>query len=137
MSLTLLIAALAAAQAPDTSTPTLEVGQANWSQFDRLGTRLEVPTATMIGAVQGILRSRACPRLPQRTDRFDFTVNYAVRFDANNRAERIVVQEMGCRPLEELVSGIVRDMIRYRMVDVPSTGAARWYGNAINFNLAS
>lgn len=137
MSLTLLIMALQAAQAATPAEPTIEVGRATWAGFERLNSRLSLPTESMILAVQHIVRSRECPTIARRVNDFDITVNFAVRFDEANRPLRIVVEEMGCRPLENLVAGAVRDMIRHRFVEVPSTGAARWYGNSINFNLAS
>ena len=137
MSLTLLIVALQAAQPATPAEPTIEVGRATWDGFERLNSRLSLPTLRMIAAVQDILRSRQCPSIRQRVNEFDITVNYAVRFDEANRPQRIVVEEMGCRPLENLVAGTVRDLIRHRFVEVPATGTARWYGNSINFNLAS
>lgn len=137
MSMTLLIIALQATQAATPAEATIEIGRANWDGFERMGSRLPLPTERMVDAVQDILRSRQCPSLDQSINHFDITVNFAVRFDEANRPQRIVVQEMGCRPLETLVGGAVRDMIRYGFLNVPNTGAARWYGNSINFNLDS
>ena len=137
MSVTLLIIALQAVQAATPAEPTIEVGRATWDGFERLNSRLSLPTVNMIDAVQDILRSRQCPSIAQPINDFDITVNYAVRFDEANRPQRIVVQEMGCRPLENLVAGAVRDIIRHSYIDVPATGTARWYGSSINFNLAS
>lgn len=137
MSLALLIIALQAAQPAAPAEPTIEVGRATWEGFERLNSRLSLPTVRMVAAVQDILRSRQCPSIRQPINDFNITVNFAVRFDEANRPLRIVVEEMGCRPLENLVAGTVRDIIRHRHVDVPNTGTARWYGNSINFNLAS
>ncbi|MFN3725312.1 MAG: hypothetical protein ACK4SZ_03300 [Allosphingosinicella sp.] len=137
MSLTLLIIALQAAQTATPPEATIEVGRANWEGFQRLNSRLPLPTERMVVEVQNILRSRQCPSINQSINHFDITVNFAVRFDEANRPLRIVVEEMGCRPLESLVGGAVRDIIRHRFVDLPNTGAARWYGNSINFNLDS
>ena len=135
MSLTLLILALQAAQAATPAEATIEVGRANWAGFQRLNSRLPLPTDRQVGMVQDILRSRQCPSLDHSINHFDITVNYAVRFDAANRPQRIVVEEMGCRALETLVGGIVRDIIHHRFVELPSSGAGGWYGNSINFNL--
>lgn len=137
MSLTLLIMALQAAPAATPAEATIEVGRANWEGFERLSSRLPLPTERMVVAVQDILRSRQCPALDHSINHFDITVNFAVRFDAANQPQRIVVQEMGCRPLESLVAGAVRDIIRHRFVDLPAAGTARWYGNSINFSLDS
>ena len=137
MSLTLLMMALQTAQPAPPTEPTIEVGRATWNGFERLNSRLSLPTVRMIDMVQDILRSRQCPSISQPVNEFNITLNYAVHFDAANRAQRIVVEEIGCRPLELLVAGTVRDIIRHRFVDVPNTGTARWYGNSINFNLAS
>lgn len=137
MSLALLIMALQATQAAAPAEATIEVGRANWAGFERMRSRLPLPTERMVVAVQDILRSRQCPSLDHSINHFDITVNFAVRFDAANRPQRIVVQEMGCRPLESLVGGAVRDMIRYRFVEMPNRGTARWYGDSINFNLGS
>ncbi len=137
MSLALLIMALQAAPPAAPAEPTIEVGRASWAGFERLNSRLSLPTVSMIASVQDILRSRQCPAIAQPINDFDITVNFAVRFDQANRPLRIVVEEIGCRPLELLVAGAVRDLIRHRYLDVPNTGTARWYGNSISFNLAS
>lgn len=137
MSLTLLILALQAAQPATPAEATIEVGRASWDGFERLNSRLPLPTERMVVAVQDILRSRQCPSIDQSINHFDITVNFAVHFNETNQPQRIVVQEMGCRPLELLVAGAVRDIIRHRFVDVPAAGRARWYGNSINFNLDS
>jgi len=134
MSMTLLLAALAA-QAP--SAPTIEVAQADWAQFERIDSRLHMPNDRMVRAVETMLRRGECNLPGQNPRRFDIDVNYAIRMDAANRPQRIVVQDIGCRPLETLVGGIVADMMRYDYFRMPAAGAARWYSNTINFNLAT
>jgi hypothetical protein len=135
MGVTLLVAALAA-QTPQ-AEPRIEVAQANWGQFERVSSRLSVPTTRMIDQVERILRAGEC-RLPRQRPRdFNITLNYAMRLGADGRPERIVVQDIGCRPIETLVGGIVSDMVRHNYFNLPAAGEARWVGNSINFNLAS
>ena len=136
MSIAFLLAALAA-QSPE-AAPRIEVAQANWQQFERINSRLSVPTTRMIDQIEQILRRGECRLEGQNARDFNITVNYALRLDAANRPERIVVQDVGCRPIETLVGGIVSDMVRHNYLTMPAaSGGTRWYGNSINFNLAS
>lgn len=135
MEIAFLLAAVAAQ--PVEVAPRIEVAQANWAGFERIASRLSVPTPRMMGQVERILRSGECRLAGQTPREFNITVNYALRVDAANQPERIVVQDIGCRALETLVGGIVSDMVRYNYLTVPAGGSPRWYGNSINFNLAS
>jgi hypothetical protein len=136
MTFAFLLAALAA-QAPQ-AEPRIEVAQANWASFERINSRLTVPTNRMVDEVEQLLRRGECRMPGQRPRDFNITVNYALRLDESNRPERIVVQDIGCRPLETLVGGIVSDMVRHNYFNMPTAaGGTRWYGNSINFNLAS
>ena len=138
MNLVLIIATIAAGQATQAArAPAVErfdVGRADWASFQPLNSHVALPTVEMVDAVQNILRSRQCPSIRQSPARFDITVNYAVQF-ADRRARRVLVQDIGCPPIEQLVDAVVGDMIRNRLVDIPRGNAALWYGSAINFNL--
>jgi len=127
-----------AAQAPQ-AEPRIEVAQANWQQFERIGSRLSVPTSRMIDEVVEILLRGECSLPGQRPRDFNISVNYALRVDEANQPQRIVVQDIGCRPIEALVGGAVSDMIRHDYFEMPAAAGAgpRWYTNTIQFNLAS
>lgn len=135
MALAFLLAAFAA-QAPPPE-PRIEVAEANWDGFNRIDSRVSVPTVRMVEQVEQILRRGECRMQGHRPRSFDITVHYALRLDAANRPERIVVEDIGCRPIEMLVGRIVGAMARGDHFTLPAAGRARWYGNSINFNLVS
>jgi hypothetical protein len=133
MTIMLMMAALGSQGAA--TQPRIEVAQANWAAFERIDSRLTVPTTRMIETVESVMRSGACNLPGQRLRRFNFNVSYAIRFDEAARVERVVVEDIGCRPIEEMVGGAVSDMLRHSMFVLPQQRASRWYGNRINFNL--
>lgn len=135
MIIAVLLTALAAQ--PAQAEPRIEVAQADWRQFERVSTRLSVPTNRMMDEVVQMLRRGECRLQGQNARDFNITVNYALRVDAANRPERIVVQDIGCRPLETMVGGMVSDMLRHNYFNIPAAASGRWYGNSVNFNLAS
>lgn len=140
MIATLLLLALGAqpSATPAAPAPSVEVAQASWESFDRLPSRLDLPTARMVTAVERILRQSECRLAGQSARRFNINVRYAVRFDAARRPQRIIVEDLGCRPLETFVGGVVSDMLRHNILQLPRRSQTpRWYGNVINFNLAS
>jgi hypothetical protein len=55
--------------------------------------------------------------------------------DPQGNASRIIVQDVGCRPLELYVGRIAADIMRSGYVRVTPPAEPSWYGNRINFNL--
>jgi hypothetical protein len=130
-----LMTALLIANTP--SIPAdIEVAQANWQAFPRLVTEdIAVPNGDMIRRVQLMLQRDECEIEGQTARRFDIDINYAIRLDGEGNASRILVQDVGCRPLEILVGRIAADIVRGGHVRVTPAEDSGWYGNQINFNL--
>jgi hypothetical protein len=125
----LLIAAPAASQPVD-------AGRADWDALPPLKARSRVlPTNELVGRVETILKSNACTLPGQRATRFDITVPFAILVAPDGTAERILVAEMNCAPLETLVGMIA--LKRVEVGDLQPTGErkARWFGSEITFTL--
>ena len=132
--ITTLAAALLLIQAvPD----AIDVGEANWNNYPRLVTEnLAVPNGTMVTRVQRLMQNGECSFEGQRPRRFSIDVNYAVRLDARGNATQIVVQDVGCRPLELMVGRIAGDIVRGGFIRVTLPSEPTLYANRINFNLS-
>jgi hypothetical protein len=125
----LLIAAPAAAQPVD-------AGRADWDALPPLKVRSRIlPANDFAGRVEAILKSKACTLPGQRASRFDITVPFAILVAPDGTAERILVAEMNCAPLETLVGMIA--LKRVEVGDLEPTGErkARWFGSEISFTL--
>ena len=114
----------------------IDVAQANWDAFPRLETEeIAVPSGDMVRRVQLMLQRDECAFDGQTPRRFSIDVNYAVMIDPQGNAARIIVEDVGCRPLETYVGRIAADIMRSGYVRVAPPAEARWFGNRINFNL--
>ena len=108
--MSLLLVAAAAALSPAVPA-NIDVGQAPWTNYPRLQTEnLAIPSGEMVGRVQRMLRDE-CEFEGQSARRFNIDINYAVALDPQGNATRILVQDVGCRPLELMVGRIASDIV--------------------------
>lgn len=115
----------------------IDVGEANWNNYPRLVTEnLAVPNGAMVTRVQRMMQNGECTFEGQRPRRFSIDVNYAVRLDSRGNATRIVVEDVGCRPLELMVGRIAANIVREGYVRVSPPAEPAYYANRINFNLS-
>lgn len=129
MIATTFLAAMASAQSVD-------VGTARWDRLPLVKARpASLNNADLAGRVAGILGSGQCTLPRQSAQHFDFDVPYAVLLSPDGKAERVLVTELKCRPIEELTGNIV--LARSDAGDYLPTGEtkSRWYASAVNFNL--
>jgi hypothetical protein len=132
--MSLLLVAAAAAMSPAVPA-NIDVGQANWTNFPRLVTaNLAIPNGEMVGRVQRMLRDE-CSFEGQSARRFNIDINYAVALDPQGNATRIIVQDVGCRPLELMVGRIASDIVARGFVRTAAPSETTMYANTINFNL--
>lgn len=133
-----MIATLAAAFLLVQTIPNqIDVGEANWNNYPRLVTEnLAVPNGAMVTRVQRMMQNGECSFEGQRPRRFSIDVNYAVMLDSRGNATRIVVEDVGCRPLELMVGRIAADIVREGYVRVSPPAEPAYYANRINFNLS-
>jgi hypothetical protein len=119
-----------------TTVGAIDVGTANWESFPELKAKPRVLTnARTARAVERILGSGQCKIKGQSMRRFDITIPYAVLVEPNGKASRVLVSDIGCAPLEQLVGEIAFG--RSDLGDFEPTGEAqgRWYSSTVNFNL--
>lgn len=130
-----MIAAAAAALNP--SVPAnIDVGEANWSSYPLLETaNLAIPNGEMVGQVERLLQRDVCTFEGQSGRRFDIDVNYAIALDPQGNATRIVVEDVGCRPLELMVGRIAADIVSRGFVRTQPPAQETIFANRINFNL--
>jgi hypothetical protein len=135
----MIIALVVAAFAFNPTIPAdIDVAEANWNSYPRLQTTelLAIPSGEMIGRVQQMIQSGQCRFEGQRMRRFNIDVNYAVELDSAGNATRIVVEDVGCRPLEQMVGQIAGDIVRRGFVRNAAPAQPTIYASRINFNLS-
>ena len=128
---------IAAAGALSGAVPAnIDVGQANWTSFQRLQTEnLAIPNGQMVGRVQRMMQRDECNFEGQSARRFNIDINYAVALDPQGNATRILVQDVGCRPLELMVGRIASDIVAHGFVRTAAPAETTMFANTINFNL--
>ena len=131
-----LLAAAMIATSPTVPDNIEVASNASWLAYPRLRTEeIGVPSGDMVRRVQLMLARDECEFPGQSARRFDIDVNYAVMLDPQGNASRIIVEDIGCRPLELFVGRIAADIMRSGYVRVAPPAQPSWYGNRINFNL--
>ena len=130
-----LLAAAAAALSPAVPE-NIDVAEANWNNYPRLETaNLAIPSGEMVGRVQRLMQRDVCEFEGQNGRRFSIDVNYAVTLDSQGNATRILVEDVGCRPLELMVGRIAADIVSGGFVRTSPPARETIFANRINFNL--
>jgi hypothetical protein len=115
----------------------IDVARANWSSYPRLETpQLAIPNGDMVTRVQRLMQRGECRFDGQTARRFSINVSYGVQLDSSGNATRIVVQDIGCRPLELMVGRIAADIVRQGWVRTAPPAEPTIYASRINFNLS-
>jgi hypothetical protein len=130
-----LLAAALIANSPTVPSNIEISNNASWDSYPRLQTEeLGVPSGEMVRRVQLMLQRDECEIAGQSARRFDIDISYAVMLDPQGNAQRIIVQDVGCRPLELMVGRIAADIMKGGYVQVTPPSQPAWYGNRVNFN---
>jgi len=116
------------------SSVPVEVGKFNSAEYPNL-VKLErrLPHGEMTKRVETIMEQGQCSLAGQSRRAFDITVPYAVLMQSSGRAEKVVVGEIGCKPIELLVGQIV--VAQAARGDFPAVQDERWYVSEVNFSL--
>ena len=115
----------------------IDVAQANWNNYPRLETpTLAIPNGEMVTQVQRLMQRGECRFEGQRARRFSVDISYGIQLDPSGNATRILVQDVGCRPLELMVGRIAADIVRRGWVRTPPPARPTIYASQINFNLS-
>ena len=116
----------------------IDVGQAQWSTFAELRPQpRDLPTGAMLTRVESILRDRECEMRGQTWRRFDITVPWLVQVEPDGRLSRLVVADMGCRPLEVYVATLVVALAQRGDIRPAIAAEPRIYASEFNFNLTT
>ena len=116
----------------------IDVGQAQWATFPELDPEpRDLPTGAMLTRVESILRGRECEMRGQTWRRFDITVPWLVQVEPDGRLSRLVVADMGCRPLEVYVATLVVALAQRGDIRPAIGSEPRIYASEFNFNLTT
>lgn len=141
MKLALLaLSALLSPSTPTVSVPSnvqIDVGRAEWARFPDLRPEPRVPTGAMLSRVETILKDRECVMPGQNYRRFDITVPWLVQVEPDGRLSRLVVADMGCRPLESMVAELVVLLAQNGNIRARPESEPRIYASEFNFNLTT
>ncbi|MBX3563966.1 MAG: hypothetical protein KF730_05235 [Sphingomonas sp.] len=115
---------------------TIDVGKAPWGKFPRLASRVDhTDYAALSLLVEDTLSTRKCRFPGQQARHFDITVPYAVKIEADGSFSRILVSDIGCRQIEQLVGYTVFMRSRNGEFAPVNDNQARWYSGELNINL--
>lgn len=122
-----LIALFAATNAP------VSVGKLDWDSLPLMRPRGTIDGLKIIEAFRTIVRSKSCDLKGATGDDFKkIRVRYAALLKSDGQVERIVVEDVGCRPLEKLTAAIaLRLTIK---VDPLGSDRTQWYSSAVRFD---
>jgi hypothetical protein len=116
----------------------IDVGQAQWATFpDLRPAPRNLPTGAMLTRVESILKDRECEMRGQSHRRFDITVPWLVQVEPDGRLSRLVVADMGCRPLEVYVATLIVALAQRGDIRPPAAREQRLYASEFNFNLTT
>ena len=140
LALTALLAAPAAASTPVqprmADDVRIDIGRIDWMQFPLLTPEpRNLPMGAMLDRVETLLRERECVMRGQDYRRFDITVPWVVQVEPDGRVSRLVIADVGCRPLETFVAELVKTLANRGDIRPPAAPETVWYGSEFNFNL--
>jgi hypothetical protein len=116
----------------------IDVGQAQWATFpDLRPAPRNLPTGAMLTRVESILKNDECEMRGQSHRRFDITVPWLVQVEPDGRLSRLVVADMGCRPLEVYVATLVVALAQRGDIRPAAAAESRIYASEFNFNLTT
>jgi len=126
-----MIAVLALA-ATATQIPVL-IGKAEWAAAPAMRPRGDPSRIDANEEFRSILRSNECDlHGATGTDFKKTTVRYAAFLKPDGTVERLLIEDVGCRPLEKLVGAMALEMTT--KVDPPGGSEAAWYQAAVRFD---
>ena len=130
------IVAAALLLAPGAALSRVDVGRADWDALPELQAQpRQFPTPGAVEFMERVLRHGECELAGQSHKQFDITVPYAVLVKPDGNAERVVVSDMGCPPLESYVGTVVLMLSRDGAFHATGEAEPSWYASSLNFNL--
>lgn len=131
-----LLAAAAALPLGAAGAQTVETGTGDWSAMPEMQPRNEYFMSDQsMDEIEDIARRQVCNVPGVAPVGVSLDVPFAVKFDANGAAQRVVVRDMGCHDLEMVLGRVLAQLTNageYR-----PTGSSRngWYRSRLSFSL--
>lgn len=118
------------------SSIPIEVGRFDPAEFPNL-VKIErrLPHGEMTKRVEKIMEDGKCQIQGQSRRRFDITVSYALLMQEDGRAKKVVVAEIGCKPIELLVGQIVAAQAARGDFSTQPNAGEQWLVSDLNFAL--
>ena len=112
------------------------VGIAKWETMASLKLkRYPQDFAQGAGAnVRGIIDRNACSLAGVSKDRYDIMIRYALRLSPDGRIERALIEDLGCRPLEQLIASMILQKKFRQAIEPPGGTEARWHRSGVMFS---
>jgi len=131
-----LFAIAAIAAQTSATSEQIEFGHAKWDKFPRLErVGRALPYEAMVEAAELMLKEKQCKLDGQSARRFDISIPYAVLLDGKGKAERVLVADLGCVPLQNMVGEVVYQLSDLGSFKSGSATPSRWYADKINLTL--
>jgi hypothetical protein len=132
--LTMALALAAAVMAPSSGGVPVAIANFQTAHLPAL-TRVErkLPHATMTKQVEDILKSRQCAIAGHQAGAFDLVVPFAILLGEGGVARKIVVNDLGCNPVEMLVARIVAAQAARGDFVMQPGRAEQWFGSDVYF----
>ncbi len=92
-----------------------------------------IPRAEMTKRVEDFLQSRQCTIKGQQAGSFDVVVPFAILLGADGVARKVVVDKLGCNPVEMLVAQIVVAQAARGDFVVKPGRTEQWFGSDVYF----
>lgn len=115
------------------AVPAVIVGKANWAAMPPIKLRQTAFNPDRVSEeVRQIIAGNRCALPGARPNRYDLVVHYALLLSSNG-AERALVEDIGCRPIETIVGSMITAPARLENVE-PAAGATKqWHWGRVRF----
>jgi hypothetical protein len=114
----------------------IDVGTAAWNRLPPLRAKQQdLNHGLLVAAVERILKSKQCAIPGQSPRTFDINVPYAVLIGPNGEANRVLVADTGCAPLELLVGETAIARSRRGDFKTVRTAKPRWYASSLSLSM--
>lgn len=111
---------------------TVDVGTGNWERFPQAARsgRLYLSNGTM-DAIEALGRQQACQVPGLGRSGVDIEVPFVLRFDDGGRVERIVLRDLGCPALEQLLATSLQGLASAG--EFRPTGGPGWHRSTLQY----
>jgi hypothetical protein len=118
------------------ATPQVDVGRFEAETYPRARmAQRDLPYAEFVGVVERVLRDGQCSFGAQTYQRFDVRVPYLVQLNSDGTANRVVISDIGCEPIEVLAGRVVLELDRLRDFQPTGRPAPGWFRSELRFTL--